>query len=146
MRKGGTTFQGSCLYTLRIHACKAVLLALIVFIFIEYATNLFVYKEPINKIVAPGLAWISSSFNHELNTNEESMSSAWDNNQPCVHNCQNVSVNRIVTSSSNASKSDLVKTLSNNSTSQKDVLKECPLVPPKLGESCMFILQFVIEN
>lgn len=137
MRSGGTGLQGcSLLNSVRIHLCKAVILALIIFIFLQYATNLFVYREPIHKMVAPGLAWFSSSLNHKFRINEEKMPPVWESGQPCVNKCNIVNSN--ASKLSNISEPLSVKCNLNGSSKiatshEEESLEECPLVPPKLG-------------
>lgn len=142
MRNGGPVFSCSFMYTLRIHACKALILALVIFIFLEYATNMFVYREPINKIVAPGLAWISSSLNRKL-SNEQRVPPEWNvipaNKDPCL-NCNTLNVNSTVSKLTNASSTNI----GNNTNSTSHTIEECPLVPPKLGMPICSVLQLLV--
>lgn len=122
----------SLIHRLRIYACKAVIFAFIIFIFVEYATNLFIYREPINKIVAPGLAWISNSLNHKLGINEVKMSPAGESNQLCVNNCNSVNISFTNISNHKTVNQNLTVSSKNLTASHTKSLEECPLVPPKL--------------
>lgn len=134
MSKGGTVLQGcSPVQLWRAHICKAVILTLLIFLFLEYACNILVYRDPINKIVAPGLAWISR-LNQKFG--EDKISSVTESHTLLLVNINSTSVNN----SYNLKKIDSTKLqrkenstfISKNSSSHLETKKECPLVPPNL--------------
>ncbi|GBN31734.1 Beta-1,4-N-acetylgalactosaminyltransferase bre-4 [Araneus ventricosus] len=136
MSKGGTVFQScSPVQLWRAHICKAVIFSLLMFLFLEYTCNILVYRHPINKIVAPGLAWISQlnqkfgddratsvTKNHELlliNTNSTTVN--------------NTSVKKLLENTKwNKNGNFTVSAIKNSTTSHLETKKECPLVPPNL--------------
>lgn len=136
MFKGGTALLSFSPQKWRSSICKAVILFLLVFLFIEYACNIVVYKHHINKIVVPGLAWISNLNQKPDHVRLPTVTSS--NYVGLHHSIDSVSVNKTFSSktvresrSSNYSMSG--NTTLKNSTSQLETLKECPLVPPNLG-------------
>ncbi|GIX71605.1 beta-1,4-N-acetylgalactosaminyltransferase bre-4 [Caerostris extrusa] len=129
----GTVLQGcSCVHRSRALICKAVILMLLIVLFLEYTCNILVYKHPINKIVAPGLSWIS-----QLNQKygEERILHMTQSHELIVHITNSTSINN-----SKVNKVDSIKlnntgnstVASRNSTSHLETKKECPLVPPNL--------------
>lgn len=147
MPKGGTALLCcSPLQMWRANLCKAVIFTLLMFLFLEYACNIVVYKHQINKIVAPGLAWINN-----LNQKSEAdrISTVKSHYKESKNTANYVIVNKtLATKTMNGSRSSNNIILGNvtsllNATSQLEMQKECPLVPPNLGKT--FILLDLIS-
>lgn len=139
MRQGGTAQQGcSPVYFWRTHFCKIVLVILFLFLFLQYATNVLVYKHGINKMVSPGLAWISQSLQQKLGIGEERMVPvvlSTDYVRTNVTNATHIVNTTSVQSVSNSTASKNLMVGSVESTDHANTSQEiplCPLVPPKL--------------
>ncbi|XP_035226531.1 beta-1,4-N-acetylgalactosaminyltransferase bre-4-like [Stegodyphus dumicola] len=138
MCKVGTVLQGcSPVQLWRTHLCITVILVLLMIIFLQYGTNLLMCRQPLNKMVAPALAWISYSLNQKFGLNDKTSTVKNSFQQP-VTKAEFTAVNSDFKNTSNASESDLfkVKKLSvateQANASHEESLKECPLVPPNL--------------
>lgn len=150
MPKGGTALLCCSPFQMwRAHLCKAVIFTLLIFLFLEYACNIVVYKHQINKIVAPGLAWINNlNQKSELDRISTVTKSRYKESQ---NTAISIIVNKTLTSKTmNKSRSSNNFILGNvtsltNATSQLETQKECPLVPPNLGTKfCLYCFNFNI--
>ncbi|XP_042913363.1 beta-1,4-N-acetylgalactosaminyltransferase bre-4-like [Parasteatoda tepidariorum] len=113
--------------------CKAVILLVFTVMLLDYSYYLFSDRKPINKIVAPGLAWISH-LNQKLSDTK-----ALSNNSFLPLKPHNILLNRsLVSESSNSSKLYSSKVENKNislnfiNSSHLEPSTECPLIPPKL--------------